>query len=194
MFIVSLFVPFYDSSFNDVSLWSGETSSRVPFLIGGIAMILIYLINVRTEITYLFSGYGFFYCIDMLVTSSKSLYYDVDVFGAGFWLLFISSIILILLTFVMNFKVFNVKIGSRQAVEAVTRIPKAVPMARIEQSDEEIVGYDAATGRPIVGYNPMTGEPIFKAESKKPNIVGYDPMNGRPIVGYDPDNGNPIYM
>lgn len=190
IFIISIFVPYYSSAYGDYSLWTGEGAMRIPFLIGGILMLIIFLINVRTEITYLFSGSGLFFCIDKLVTvSSSSFYYNIDVFGVGFWLLFISSIIIIILTFIMNFKIFDSKIGSKK-----TNSTSLSNNSSIAAENTEVVGYDSKTGKPIIGYNPMTGEPIFKEEPKKVNIVGYDPMNGKPIVGYDAKTGMPIYM
>lgn len=118
IFIVSLFVPYYSSSYGDYSLWSGESPMRIPFLIGGILMLLIFLINIRTEITYLFSGGSFFFCINQIMTITDTSYYSMSIFGVGFWLLFISSIVIIILTFIMNFKVFDSKIGSNKVVAA----------------------------------------------------------------------------
>lgn len=203
LFIVSIFVPFYSSDYNfyEYSLWSGEHTSRIPFIVSGILMFLIFLVNIRTELAYLFSGFGFFFCLDQIIGVSDS-YYGMEIFGAGFYLLFISSIIIIVLTFIMNFKVFSVKIGSKkevvtsndyQPVKKYVQETVAVPTIEIEKN-EEIVGYHPKTGKPIVGYDPMTGEAIYKQENKEVNIVGYDPMTGKPIIGYDTKTGKPIYM
>lgn len=58
-----------------------------------------------------------------------------------------------------------------------------------EAEENQIVGYNTSTGRPILkkyvnitGHDPRTGQPIF--EYKKP-IIGYNPNTGEPIFEGD---------
>lgn len=178
LLIVSLFVPYFSEDFVPGSIWESSEYVRIPLLISYIAIIIVLLINIRTDICNFFTGFPFFYSIIYMIRAGDSDY-GFEIFGVGFWLMFISSLLLAILVFVMNFKVFDKKIGANKnssnygygnynAGSVGNFVPQNPNPGNVQGK--------------IVGYNPMTGEPIYEQVAvRERKILRYDPMTGEPI-------------
>ncbi len=167
----NMFIPAY-SGYTDVSLWDyfGEESVGkiilIVELVLGILVCTLQLCGVLKDSkgVYLSVGYLFTFYLSDFFTAIK--YERMDILAVGFWLGFIVSVLVVLLTF----------IGNLLSNEVKKRVP-ATPQRK--GPEPKITGYDPKTGEPIyatpIGYDPKTGEPVYG------KLTGYDPKTGEPI-------------
>ena len=91
LLIVSLFLPYVSAFSISRSLWKGEDPSRVILLLLSLFVIVLYLINKKTEMSYITSGFGTFYLICMIIQNE-----GLEYFSIGFYLILLSLHIIVL--------------------------------------------------------------------------------------------------
>jgi len=102
-----VFLPYANQFSVTSSLWNILSSSRLIYIFLGIFVIVLYLVNKKTELSYLAVGYGFFHSISIII--EKGGFSGLSV---GFYLILISSIVIGVLTFLYNEKEADALIGS----------------------------------------------------------------------------------
>ena len=95
--IISVFLPYAIHYGETISLWKLENPSRFMYILLGLLVVVLYLINKKTEITYLMAGYGLFTEIGTIVSNG-----GFSGLTVGFYLILISSILVAILTFIYN--------------------------------------------------------------------------------------------
>ena len=107
LLIISVFLPYANQFSVTSSLWSILSSSRLIYILLGIFVIVLYLINKKTELSYLAAGYGFFHSISIIIEEG-----GFSGLSIGFYLILISSIAIGILTLLYNEKEADAIIGS----------------------------------------------------------------------------------
>ena len=93
LLILSVFLPYINYFSKTISFWDLESISRVIYILLGLFVIVLYIINKKTEMSYLAVGYIFFNSIETIieVESLSSL-------SIGFYLILVSAILISILT------------------------------------------------------------------------------------------------
>lgn len=133
LIIISIFLPYMSFYSISTSLWKAEDPSRIILIILSLFVIALFLINKKTEMSYILAGYGTFYQINMLIQTGELSYFSI-----GFYLILLASIAIGVMTFLY-------KEEEGQAIINIT-ISKN---KNIQQVQQQIIGYDTNTGNPI---------------------------------------------
>ena len=92
--ILSVFLPYITYFSTSVSLWKTEDPSRYIYILLGVFVIILYLINKKTEMAYLAVGYGIFTAISTILSIGS-----FDGLSIGFYLTLLSSFTIGVITF-----------------------------------------------------------------------------------------------
>ena len=77
LLVLSLFLPYVSIFSISRSLWKAEDPSRVVLLLLSLFVIVLYLINKKTEMSYITAGFGTFYQICMIIQSEGLEYFKL---------------------------------------------------------------------------------------------------------------------
>ena len=94
LIVLSVFLPYVTYFSVSSSLWKMENPSRIIYIILGLLVMIVYLINKKTELSYLTVGYGLFTCISSIISNNGFNGYTI-----GFYLILATSIIIGIMTF-----------------------------------------------------------------------------------------------
>lgn len=99
LLIISIFLPYVTYFSTSISLWKSEDSSRIIYILLGLLVIAVYLINKKTELSYLAAGYGTFTAIANIISNE-----GFDGLSIGFYLILLSSMVICVMTFLYDEK------------------------------------------------------------------------------------------
>ncbi len=137
LIIVSVFLPYVTYYSTSVSLWKMEDASRFIYILLGLFVIVLYLLNKKTEMSYLLVGYGFFSGISSIISFGG--------FGGlsiGFYLILLSSITIGIMTFLYNEKEADALISFEET-----------PSKHDNLSNKPVMEFDAITNEQIGSDN-----------------------------------------
>ena len=167
LLIVSVFLPYVTYYSTSVSLWKMEDSSRVIYILLGLLVIFLYLVNKKTELSYLTVGFGTFSSICNIISVE-----GFDGLSIGFYLILLSSITIGVMTILydeskadalinlqvsVNKPVANNQMTSSQVMNQGIQKPQIINNNQVVNNQNSQVQLE----RTITGYDPMTGEPIY---------------------------------
>lgn len=169
LLVLSVFLPYISYFSTSMSLWKAEDSSRIMYILLGLFVIVLYLINKKTEMAYLTAGYGTFTSIAQIISLE-----GLEGLSIGFYLILMSSIAIGVITFLYNEK----------EADALINLSVSVNKPVINNQNPQTMNN--------VGINtPIVNQPIPNVVSnqvEQPRPVRFDPMTGEPI--YTNDNNN----
>ena len=167
--ILSVFLPYISYFSTSMSLWKAEDSSRIMYILLGLFVIVLYLINKKTEMAYLTAGYGVFTSIAQII-SLESL----EGLSIGFYLILMCSIAIGVITFLYDEK----------EADALINLSVSVNKPVINNQNMQTMNN--------VGINTqITNQPIqnnVPNQVEQPKPVRFDPMTGEAI--YSNENNN----
>lgn len=174
LILVSVFLPYVTYYSNSASLWKMEDSSRFIYIILGLLVIFVYLINKKTELSYLTVGYGLFTTISNIISIG-----GFEGLSIGFYLILLSSLTIGILTFLYN----------EEEADALINLSVSVnkPVMNNQNMNTNIVNNNMMMNNQNVNNNMMNTN-MNNQEQMQPQITGYDPMTGEPI--YSNQNNN----
>ncbi len=147
LLVLSLFLPYVSIFSISRSLWKAEDPSRVVLLLLSLFVIVLYLINKKTEMSYITAGFGTFYQICMIIQSE-----GLEYFSIGFYLMLLASITIGVMTFLYDEKkshaIINLSFNKGNTVNL-----QPTQSQNNNQVQQQIVGYDQNTGNPIYSNN-----------------------------------------
>ena len=92
--ILSVFLPYITYFSSPYSLWKLESASSYMYILLGLLVIFVYMINKKTELSYLSVGYCVFTSISNIISID-----GISGLSIGFYLILVSSIIIGVITF-----------------------------------------------------------------------------------------------
>lgn len=99
LLIISVFLPYITYYSTSISLWKSEDPSRFIYILLGLLVIALYLINKKTELSYLTAGFGTFTAIANIISIEGFAGLSI-----GFYLILLSSITIGVMTFLYEEK------------------------------------------------------------------------------------------
>jgi len=99
LLVLSVFLPYISYFSTSMSLWKAEDSSRIMYILLGLFVIVLYLINKKTEMAYLTAGFGTFTSIAQIISLE-----GLEGLSIGFYLIIICSIAIGVITFLYDEK------------------------------------------------------------------------------------------
>lgn len=158
LIILSVFLPYVTYYSTSISLWKLESASRIIYILLGLFVIALYLLNKKTEMSYLAAGYGAFTAIETIIDLE-----GIEGLSIAFYLILLSSIAIGVLTFLYNEK------------EADALINLSVSVNRSTVNNQVINQYQQVN-QPQPMMNGSQMNPILQQQP-----VRFDPMTGQPI-------------
>ena len=114
LMLISVFLPFLSGMGTSLSLWSIPAPSRFLFIFLGLAVAALFVLNKKTELTYLAAGYGFFSSFQFIIA-----YEGLSDFSIGFYLMLLASISMFVAAYLYDeskgvalLDLSNIKIGA----------------------------------------------------------------------------------
>ena len=159
LLILSVFLPYITYFSISSSLWKLEDSSRFIYIILGLLVIAVYLINKKTELSYLTAGYGAFTSIANIISIE-----GFDGLAIGFYLILLSSIAIGVITFLYNPEnaIALIDLSVKVNKPAANNQPQMNDNTQVINQPQPIINEQPVQTAPVItGYNPMTGEPIY---------------------------------
>ena len=158
--IISVFLPYISMFSISSSLWKAEDPSRVLMILLGLFVIVLYLINKKTEMSYITAGFGTFYSIAMIISAE-----GLEYFAIGFYLMILSSLTIGVMTFLYDesksSSIINLSVNkNNQPVN--TNQPSMQQQQNIAQP---VVNQPEEPQQTITGYDPNTGNPIYSNQN-----------------------------
>lgn len=159
LIILSVFLPYITYFSISSSLWKLENPARIIYLILGLLVIAVYLINKKTELAYLAVGYGTFTTIGNIISNE-----GFDGLAIGFYLILLSSIAIGVITFIYkpenSIALINLSVKVNKPV--ANNQPQINSNPQVINQPQQIIDEQPIQNEPkITGYDPMTGEPIY---------------------------------
>ncbi len=167
LLVLSVFLPYITYYSTSVSLWKMEDSSSFIYILLGIFVIALFLINKKTEMAYLASGYGTFTCISNILSIQ-----GFNGLSIAFYLIFLSSMAIGVLTFLYD------------ESEADALINLSVSFNKTAMSNNQVNNNQTINSQPqqTVIENQVTNNEIQQTAPIERNYVPkFDPMTGQPI-------------
>ena len=168
LLVLSVFLPYISYFSTSMSLWKAEDSSRIMYILLGLFVIALYLINKKTEMAYLTAGYGIFTSLAQIISLE-----GLEGLSIGFYLILMSSIAIGVITFLYDEKEADALINLSVSVN------KPVINNQNMMNDTQPIS--------SMGVNNVT-EPQVNEPIEQPRPVKFDPMTGEPI--YSNENNN----
>ena len=171
LLILSVFLPYVSYFSTSLSLWKMEDPSRIIYVLLGLFIITLYLINRKTEMAYIAAGYGTLSCISQAISIA-----GLNGLSIGFYLILISSIAIGVLTFLydeskadalVNLSVsVNKPVMGNQATVNVNSINNngmdRVNVSPISQhTNNSFFDQQSTESKPPMKFDPITGKPIY---------------------------------
>ena len=169
LLVLSVFLPYITYFSISSSLWKMENPGRIIYIISGLLVIAVYLINQKTELSYLAVGYGVFTTIGNLISNEGFAGLSI-----GFYLILLSSIAIGVITFLYKEE------NAIALINLSVSVNKSNPV--INNQQQPINNQVQPMQQPMMNQT----QPIQPQE--QPVITGYDPMTGVPI--YSNNNNN----
>ncbi len=175
LLVLSVFLPYISYFSTSMSLWKAEDSSRIMYILLGLFVIALYLINKKTEMAYLATGYGTFTSLAQIISLE-----GFEGLSIGFYLILMCSIAIGVITFLYDEK------------EADALINLSVSVNKPVINNQNVTNLQTINNALVNGGNPQPfNQPIPNVVSnqvKQPSPVRFDPMTGEPI--YSNENNN----
>lgn len=175
LLVLSVFLPYISYFSTSMSLWKAEDSSRIMYILLGLFVIVLYLINKKTEMAYLTAGYGTFTSMAQIISLE-----GFEGLSVGFYLILICSIAIGVITFLYEEK------------EADALINLSVRVNKSVTNNQNVVNAQPINNMGVSNVNtPIVSDPIPNVVSnqvEQPRPVKFDPMTGDPI--YSNENNN----
>lgn len=158
LIILSVFLPYVSYFSSSASLWKMEDSSRFIYILLGLLVIALYLINKKTELSYLTVGYGFFSTLSTIISNE-----GFENLSIGFYFILLSTMAIGVFTFLydetkadalinLSVTVNKPVVNNGMVNNQVNTINNNVqPQVQLEPK--------------IVSYDPMTGQPIYSNQN-----------------------------
>ena len=174
LIIISVFLPYVTYYSNSASLWNIEDSSRFIYILLGLLVIFVYLINKKTELSYLTVGYGLFTTISNIISIE-----GFEGLSIGFYLILLSSLTIGILTFLYN----------EEEADALINLSVSVNKPVMNNQQQMMSGQQMMNNQmnnQAMNNNSMNNfqQPV----QSQPQITGYEPMTGEPV--YSNQNNN----
>lgn len=99
LIILSVFLPYVTLYSVTISLWNSLSPARYIYIFLGCLVIGLYLLNIKTKMSYLAVGYTFFNCVANIISLK-----GFTGFSIGFYFVLISSIVICIVTFLYEEK------------------------------------------------------------------------------------------
>lgn len=99
LFIISMFLPFISMFSMSQSYWKINDGSRVLMLLLCICTVVLYVLNKKTELSYLTVGFTLFHLLTYAISAG-----GLEYFSIGFYLMFLCSIAMGVMTFLYKEK------------------------------------------------------------------------------------------
>lgn len=139
---LSVFLPYISFFSTTMSLWKLEDPSRFMYILLGLFVIALFLLNKKTEMAYLVSGYGTFTAIAQIISLE-----GLDGLSIGFYLILLVSIVIGVITFIYD----------ETKADALINFNK-------RSNNHPVTEEPNAESAPVV-FDSMTGEPIYSNEN-----------------------------
>ena len=165
LLILSVFLPYISYFSTSMSLWKAEDTSRIMYILLGLLVIALYLINKKTEMAYLTAGYGTFTSLAQIISLE-----GFEGLSIGFYLILMCSIAIGVITFLYDEK----------EADALINLSVSVNKSVINNQNTQTVNN--------VGINEQTANQQIPNMVGQPRPVKFDPMTGQPI--YSNENNN----
>lgn len=171
LLIISVFLPYVTYYSTSLSLWKMEDSSRFIYILLGLFVIALYLINKKTEMSYLVAGFGAFTTISNIISIE-----GFEGLSIGFYLIMLSSITIGVMTFLYDEKEADALINLSVSVNK----PAGV-------NPQPVINNQIVNGQQPVMNQPIINQPQPIMNSPEPQIqqqvnsMNFDPMTGEPI-------------
>lgn len=165
LLIISIFLPYVTYYSTSLSLWKMEDSSRVIYILLGLLVIGLYLINKKTELSYLTAGFGIFSTIGQIIALE-----GFNGLSIGFYLILLSSLSIAIMTFLYDEK------------EAIALINLSVSVNKPVVNNNQPMSQQVINNQPIQSQ-PIINEPVVSEPQivEQPKPLRFDPMTGQPI-------------
>lgn len=175
LLVLSVFLPYISYFSTSMSLWKAEDSSRIIYILLGLFVIALYLINKKTEMSYLTAGYGTFTSLAQIISLE-----GLEGLSIGFYLILMSSIAIGVITFLYDEK------------EADALINLSVSVNKPVTNTQNVVNTQPINNMGVSNVNtPIVSDPVPNVVSnqvEQPRQVRFDPMTGEAI--YSNENNN----
>jgi hypothetical protein len=172
LLVLSVFLPYISYFSTSMSLWNTEDASRIMYILLGIFVIVLYLINKKTDMAYLTAGYGVFTSLSQIISLE-----GLEGLSVGFYLILMSSIAIGVITFLYDEK------------EADSLINLSAGVNKTSVNTQNTININSANN---VGIDtPIVNQQIQNMglnQVEQPKPVRFDPMTGDPI--YLNENNN----
>lgn len=157
--IISVFLPYVSYYGRTASLWNLESPSRLIYILLGLFVIILYLLNKKTEMSYLAAGYGFFTEISTIISNG-----GFSGLSISFYLILLISIAIAVLTFLYNEEeadeiislTININKPTNNNVENVNQTSQVIPENNIVNQPKN---------QSVARFDPMTGERIYNNQN-----------------------------
>ena len=168
LLVLSVFLPYISYFSTSMSLWKAEDPSRIMYILLGLFVIVLYLINKKTEMSYLTAGYGVFNSLAQIISLE-----GVEGLSIGFYLILMCSIAIGVITFLYDEK------------EADALINLSVCVNKTVKNNQNVMNTQPINN---VGINPSIISDPVPNQVEQPKPVRFDPMTGEAI--YSNENNN----
>lgn len=167
LIILSVFLPYVSYFGASISLWKAENPVRILYILLSLLVIAVYLINKKTELSYLSVGFTLFNSISDMISMD-----GLDGLSIAFYLILLSSIAIGVMTFLyeeknatalinLSVKVNKPMVNNYQQQQVVQQ-PIQQPMMSNQSLEQPTQPVQPIQQEPVItGYDPMTGAPIY---------------------------------
>ena len=167
LLVLSVFLPYISYFSTSMSLWKAEDSSRIMYILLGLFVIVLYLINKKTEMAYLTAGYGVFTSLAQIISLE-----GLEGLSIGFYLILMSSIAIGVITFLYEEKeadaLINLSVNVNKPVinnqNTQTMNNVGINTQIVNQPIPNTIPKQEEQPKPV-RFDPMTGEAIYSNEN-----------------------------
>ena len=177
LLVLSVFLPYVSYFSTTASLWKIEDASRFIYILLGLFVFALYLINKKTEMAYIAAGYGTFSSIGTIISLE-----GFSGLSLAFYLILLSSITIGVLTFLYNEEEADALINLSVSVNKPV-MNNNVPVNNVVVNDQ-MMNNNAQMN---MAQEPMVEAPVQNniqnqiEEVPVERPVRFDPMTGEPI-------------
>lgn len=171
LLIISVFLPYVTYYSSSLSLWKMEDSSRFIYIILGLLVIAVYLINKKTELSYLTVGYGLFTTVSQIISLE-----GFEGLSIGFYLILLSSLTIGVMTFLYEEKEADALINLSVSINKPV-VNTAQPVINNQPVNQEIISNSTINNM----QSEVVSNPIINNVQPEVNPMRFDPMTGEPV-------------
>ena len=165
LLVLSVFLPYISYFSTSMSLWKAEDPSRIMYILLGLFVIVLYLLNKKTDMAYLTAGYGVFTSMAQVISLE-----GLEGLSIGFYLILMCSIAIGVITFLYDEKeadaLINLSVSVNKPIinNQNTQTINSVNIPVVNQSIPNIASTQEEQPKPV-RFDPMTGKPIYTNEN-----------------------------